>query len=389
MKKTLAILLSAAMTVGLLSACGGGSTAAPAATTAAAAETTAAAAAAPAASEAAPDATEAPAADGWDFSKDKTVELAFATYMPEGDSSFTWATPLFEAIEERTQGTVKVKVYAGETLLKGTEIADGVKNGVADFGMVATAYGLGTFPITYMMELPGVEYGSAKANSYAFRDWINELQPAELSDYKVMLVYCSGPGLILTADKPIKTVADFSGTQIRANSTLGKALEAYGAVPVSLPSSETYEAMRQGIVQGYAGLAAACMSYHLDEVSKYCVINENYQTGFELLMNKNVWESLSEGQQKAIDECCNEIWETKACKFLGEVSEEGIDYLKNAGVEINEFSDEDKAKMLDLTRGVLDAYVAEQDAAGLDASGAIAKFQELLAKYKDIYPTND
>ena len=372
MKKILAILLVVTMVTCLFAGCGKTTE-----------ETPAPAPAAPA------DTSEPAAPDGWDFSKDKKVELAFATYMNETDSSFRWATPLFEAIEERTQGTVKIKVYAGETLLKGTEIADGVKNGVADFGMVATAYGLGTFPITYMMELPGVEYGSAKANSYAFREWIDTLQPAELDDYKVMLVYCSGPGLILTADKPIETVSDFQGLQIRANSTVGKAVEAYGAVPVSLPSSETYEAMRQGIVDGYAGLASSCMSYHLEEVSKYCAINENYQTGFELLMNKNVWDSLSPGQQAVIDECCNEIFESTACNFLGEVNEEGLEMLANAGVVINEFSDADKAEMLDKTSHVLEEYVAEQDAAGLDATGAITLFQELLAKYKEIYPTNE
>jgi TRAP-type C4-dicarboxylate transport system substrate-binding protein len=209
MKKSLALILATALMVTLFAGCGTSKTASEPA------------ASAPAATTETPAATtETPAASTeWDFSKDKQFDLTFSFYLPEGNSAYDWLVPLCDGIKEKTDGTVTVTIYPGGTLAKGDETADAIKNGVADMGLWPTAYALGTFPLSYMLEYPGIHYASAKAATYAFTEWIATLNPAEAQGYKLLFSYCSGPGIYLSASKAIRTVDDFNGLQIRTNST--------------------------------------------------------------------------------------------------------------------------------------------------------------------------
>lgn len=326
----------------------------------------------------------------WDFSNDQVFNLAFTLYLPDGNSSYDWITPLCEGIAEATDGTVNIEVFPGGTLAAGNETADAIKNGVADMGLWPTAYALGTFPISYMLEYPGIEYGSAKAASYAFTELLDTLQPAEIQDFKMLFAYCSGPGVFLTSNKQIKTVDDFAGLQIRTNACNAPAVQAYGGTAVTLDMSEVYESMRTGVIDGYCGLTESLLSFKLQEVTDYCVMNPNFQCAFMVLMNKDVWNEMSEGQQAAIDKVSQQVWEETACCYLErDWANQALQVLEDAGVEIVEFSEEDLSKMTDLTSNILEDYAADLDQQGINGTEALELLKELVAKYNDLYPTND
>lgn len=58
-------------------------------------------------------------------------------------------------------------------------------------------------------------------------------------------------------------------------------------------------------------------------------------------------------------------------------------------VEIVEFSEEDLSKMTDLTSNILEDYAADLDQQGINGTEALELLKELVAKYNDLYPTND
>lgn len=338
----------------------------------------------------APATQSEPTAGGdWDFSNDKTYNLTFSLYLPAGNSSFSWLDPLCQELSAATDGTVNIEVFPGGTLAAGDETADAIKNGVADMGLWPTAYALGTFPLSYMLEYPGIEYGSAKAASYAFQEWLDVLQPAEIQDFKMLFAYCSGPGIFLSSSKELKSLDDFNGMQIRTNAINAPAVSAYGGTPVTLAVSEVYEAMRTGVIDGYCGLTESLLSFKLQEVTKYALLNPNFQCAFMVLMNKQVYESMSEGQQRAIDEISRKIWEETACCYLErDYAATAIKALEDAGVVISTFSDEDLATMSELTSNLLTDYAAGLDNDGIKGTEALTLLKELVEKYKEIYPTN-
>jgi TRAP-type C4-dicarboxylate transport system substrate-binding protein len=332
----------------------------------------------------------ASSAGGYDFSKDKKFNLTFTNYLPAGNSSFDWLTPLVDGIREETAGTVDIEVFPGGTLVVGDETADAIRNGVADMGLWPTAYGLGTFPFSYMLEYPGINYGSAKAASYAFSEWLETLQPAEIQDYKLLFSFCSGPGIFLSAAKPIRRLGDFAGMQIRTNATNAPSVAAYSATPVTVAINEVYEAMRTGVIEGYLGLTESVVSYKFQEVSKYATLNPNFQCAFMVIMNKDVFNSMSPGQKAAIERVSKRIWEeTASCYLERDGTGRGLKVLQDGNVEIITLSQEDLNTMVSRTANLLDDYAKTLDQQGLRGTEGLALLRQLVEKYNAVYPTND
>jgi TRAP-type C4-dicarboxylate transport system substrate-binding protein len=328
-------------------------------------------------------------AGGYDFSGDKKFNLTFSLYLPAGNSAYDWITPLVDGIREETAGTVNIEVFPGGTLAVGDETADAIRNGVADMGLWPTAYSLGTFPFSYMMEYPGINYSSAKAASYAFTEWIDAMKPAEVQDYKLIFSYCSGPGIFLIATKPVRRIGDFAGLQIRTNATNAPGVAAYGGTPVTLAMSEVYEAMRTGVIQGYLGLTESLVSFKLQEVTKYATLNPNFQCAFMVIMNKDVFNSMSLAQQAAVDRVAKRVWENTACSFLErDWAARAIQILRDANVEIITLPEEDQELMVSRTANLLNDYAKTLDRQGLKGTEGLELLKQLVEKYNAIYPTN-
>ncbi|OBX34754.1 bacterial extracellular solute-binding protein, family 7 [Halomonas elongata] len=71
-----------------------------------------------------------------------------------------WAT----SVEEASQGRLEVEVYPGQTLTKSDKTYESIANGIADIGASAQGYTAGRFPLTQVIELPGVSASSRQGS---------------------------------------------------------------------------------------------------------------------------------------------------------------------------------------------------------------------------------
>ena len=110
-----------------------------------------------------------------------TAELKLAHFWPathpvETELVQSWIT----AVEEATEGRVKITSYPGETLAASDAIYEGVKEGVADIGLSCFAYTRGQFPVSEVFELPGIVYNDSTAATKVAWEGIQELNPEEV-----------------------------------------------------------------------------------------------------------------------------------------------------------------------------------------------------------------
>lgn len=373
MKKTLSLVLVLMLILALFVGCGGDNTEpteAPAATEK------------PAATD--QPITEAPSDEEYDFSNDDTFNLAFTLYLPDGNSAFSWIDPLCEGVAEATDGTVNIEVFPGGTLAAGDETADAIKNGVADLGLWATGYGLGSFPYSYMIEYPALDYTCATSSSEAFNRWLAELQPEESAPYKLLFAYTAGSGVYITTD-PIRDLDDFAGKQIRTNAVNAPNLAAYGGTPVTLAVGEVYEALRTGVIDGYCGITVSTVEFKMQEIAKYATMYPLLNSAFMVLMNQEVWDSMSEGQQAAFDAVSQDVYMNIAsCYLERDYADPALETLTAAGVELIDLPQEDLDEMLTLSEAILDEYAASVEG-GTDA---LARLKEILVETNAEYPEN-
>jgi len=314
----------------------------------------------------------------------KPVTLKFADFFPNTHpTSVAMMQHWGKRVEEVTDGLVKVDYYPAGTLLKNGDIYEGVVSGVADVGHDVSGYNIGRLPVLNAMYVGGIEYKSAKVASYVARDLVNELKPKELEDTQLMFIYGISPGVLMTT-KPVRTMEDLKGMQIRASGANVDTLELLGAVPVGITIAESYDSMSKGVVDGALLPAEPLKAFKLGEVTKYVTQSSvMYNTVHWCTMNKDVWNSFPKDIQDAINEVNEEVFmvATELWDKEGGLSQQGLDFAVENGNEIITLSDEENARWKEKLKPLQGEYAKALDAKGIDGQAVMAKIVELTDKY--------
>jgi TRAP-type C4-dicarboxylate transport system substrate-binding protein len=82
------------------------------------------------------------------------IKLKFANYFPPPAPHSKICEDFIADLEKRTNGRVKVQYFAGGSLLKATNMYEGVVTGISDIGLAHVEYTPGRFPVTEVCDLP-------------------------------------------------------------------------------------------------------------------------------------------------------------------------------------------------------------------------------------------
>ena len=310
-----------------------------------------------------------------------TLKLAHfwpATHPIETDLIQPWIA----AVEEATDGRVKVTSYPAETLALSDAIYEGVKAGVADIGLSCFAYTRGQFPVLEVFELPGIIYNDSNAATRIAWEGIRQLNPEEIQDTTLMMVITTGPGNLFTK-KPVKTLSDLKGLQIRATGLSAATLAALGATPVAMPQAEAYESLSKGVVEGNLGPTEILKGWRQAEVTDYITITPFlYNTLFFFTMNTDKWNKISEKDREAILEINQRFFEEVACGLWDKQNDAAYSYAVNEnGMEVIELSGAEMETWLNLVKPVQDDFVSKMDAQGFSGREILEIVQNLSENY--------
>jgi TRAP-type C4-dicarboxylate transport system substrate-binding protein len=273
----------------------------------------------------------------------QVIKLTLADQNPEmGWGPVHALQPWVKKVEEATKGKVKIDVYYSQTLVKGPDIWNAVKTGVADMGWCFHGYWPDMTPLSDVITLPSLPFIKAEKGSEVL--WkLYERFPAiqrEFKDVHVCQLWTSHPYLLITSKKQVKTIEDLKGMKIR---TTGgpptEQMKALGAIPVLIPMPDNYQSLDKGIIDGMGAPWEAILSFRLYEVVKYYTIVPTSAVYFSMSMNKQKWESLPKDVQDAI----TSVSGLEAAKFWGrnffDTAEEGVDeQIKKGGYEMIKYT---------------------------------------------------
>ncbi|MBI5442395.1 MAG: TRAP transporter substrate-binding protein [Deltaproteobacteria bacterium] len=312
---------------------------------------------------------------------EKVTTLEFSTFTPALDSQ----TKLFEEwgreLEKRTKGRVKVNLYPNNALTPPNQTFDSVIKGICDIGFSATGYTPGRFPLTDVMDLP---FGNrtAVAQSRLQNAFYKRFQPKEFSQVKVL--WLSGNVTVLHTKKPIRTLEDLQGVKVRSIGVGVNIAKSLGAVPLNMPITETYDALRKGVADGIITGMDTLERFKLAEVTQYTT--EHYESaqanvGY-VAMNKAKWESFPPDIQAIIDKLSEEFSEKH-----GRVWDAGDDSAKKFATgqkhTFIRLSEQEEDRWAAKVAPLFDAYVKEKSALGLPAKEAVDFCREWVKKNKD------
>jgi TRAP-type C4-dicarboxylate transport system substrate-binding protein len=329
-------------------------------------------------------ATAALAALGLAFGDPATaaeVDMNFAHFMPAG----SWQNQeLFngwaKAVEEQSGGRIKVTIFPAQTLGKAPAGYDNAKNGIADIAWTVQGYTAGRFPLSQVIELPGL-FKSAEIGSCAFQKLYDSgALDEEYSETHVLFVHTHGQGHLHTNGKAVTTLTDLKGLKIRRpTAVIGKLLTELGAEPVGMPAPRIYESMQRGTIDGYMLPWEAVKGFRLEEVSDQHTEFGFYSLAFVLTMNKAKYDSLPDDLKQVIDDNTGMDWAIRAGQGFDTGDEVGLEVAMATGT-INKIEGAELAQWQSAADRTAKSYLAELDAKGLPGTQTYEAVQGYVAE---------
>jgi len=239
---------------------------------------------------------------------DKPIKLRMSSFVPPMHFMNTRILqPWIDMIEKRTDGKVKIRIYAGSALGKPQDQYDMAVRGVADITWGILAYTPGRFPLVTVMELPFMSPNAEIGSRMAQRLYEKGVFGDEFKDVK-MLALGMPPNMDLhTSKKLVKTLAEMKGLKVRTPSAMmGKLIKKWGGVPVAMPAPEVYMSLERGVIDAVFLDPLTLMGIKCNEVTKYHTRVGISSTVFFFVMNKKAWDKLPPDVQKVINELSGE-----------------------------------------------------------------------------------
>jgi len=293
-----------------------------------------------------------------------TIKLTYSVFFPPTHIQCKLADEWAKEIGNRSEGRVEITIYPGGSLTKAPQCYDGVVTGVSDIGQGAFAYSKGRFPLVEGFDLP-LGYPDGMAATLIVNSMIAKFQPKELQDTKIMYVHAHGPG-ILASKKPIKSMADLKGLNIRATGFSGKVVEKLGASPIAMSQGEAYEALQKGVVDATMCPIETLKGWKQAEAIN-CVTDSQcigYTTTFFVTMNKDKWAALPADIQKIFEDV-NQEWIVKHGQAWLDADIEGRKFTKSLGREFYQLSEAEQALWVKTVAPLVDGYVERAVKKGL------------------------
>ncbi|MEL6978043.1 MAG: TRAP transporter substrate-binding protein [Pseudomonadota bacterium] len=296
----------------------------------------------------------------------EATTLRYAHFMPAASWQqqtlfLDWAA----AVEAASGGAAKVLVFPAQTLGKAPAGFDNAASGVADIAWTVQGYTAGRFPLSQLVELPGL-FDTAEIGSCAFqRLYDSGALDAEYEAVKVLYVHTHAPGHLHTATTPVRRLSDLEGLKIRRpTAVIGRLLTELGAEPVGLPAPRIYEYLQRGAIDGYMLPWEAVSGFRVDELTAHRTEFGFYALAFVVAMNRRVYESLSAEARAAIDANSGMKWALTAGRGYDAADAAAAEALRSA-IETSTIAEEERAAWEAAAARTREAYLADLDAVGL------------------------
>ena len=249
-----------------------------------------------------------------------------------------------QRIGERTEGQVKIQITSLPELgLSGQNMLRDIRSGTLTFAELYPGYVGGDWPFVEVGELLGLFPDGETQLKVALALREDEARILKEQFNAQPIAYHFYDSQFFFSRKPLRTLEDFKGMQVRQHSLpLGDLIAALGAEGQFVAFAEVYTALERGILD--AGVTGVLPGYGQKwyEVTDYLVGPIPARPHNTIVMNLDRWNELPQDIQQIILEE-GERYSENALTKVDQWEQEGIDSNIAAGMEYIEFTPEIKA----------------------------------------------
>ncbi len=308
-------------------------------------------------------------------------ELKLSYFMsPKHPMNKAVFTPFSEKLEALSGGSLTVKQFPAGELGKGPQQQyKRAVDGVAEVVFGIPGYTTSIFPRTMLVAIPGVVPDAVTGTEmlWGAKNYLD----AEFQNVKLLAMWSNEVAVLISREKPVRSLADVKGMKIRAPSAADAPfIKAWGAIPVQMPVSETYNALNTGVVDAVMIGSSGIGSFKLNEPAKYITTNlPASAAAFYLVMNKQSWDGLTPEEQGWVDAASGLELSRSGGQGYDAAGKRGLKAAAESGVEIIELSDAERDKFNEVSQPVTQEIVDGMLADGIPADAILEQMRQSVS----------
>jgi len=319
---------------------------------------------------------------------DKII-LKYASFIPvDHVHTRNHTQPFMDEVRRLSNGRVDFEFYPAEQAGRARTFISLLNTGAMDIAEVSPGYYSATLlPMTAIIEFPGRTRAACEASA-ALRAIGMPGGPMHEGDFKEngirgLTFMVNAPFQIAPSRVPIHSMQTLRGKKLRtAGGVMELAARALGATPVSITASEIYTALDRGTLDAVVFTWLLADTYKFPEIAKYGTNGFGFGTpGQFIMVGEKTWQSLPADIQDILVQAGIHA-ERHSCTFQDNNEAAMVQRYKDSGQNIYEWTEEEKALMLQAVKDLPEMWVDTLEKRGKPARLAWEQFNQALEQYR-------
>jgi tripartite ATP-independent transporter DctP family solute receptor len=295
-----------------------------------------------------------------------TIRVAFPGNEAHG--SFIALERFKQGIEERTDGRVRVDLFPNSQLGSDRHVIESMSIGTLEMVVTGATSLLVLDDRLMFIDLPFLfptyEIAFRAYDEYLVTE-VNRI--LEAHDIYVMFFGALGYRHITNNRGPIRTPDDLSGIKIRTteNPLHVETFRLFGANPTPVAFAELYTALQQGTVDAQENTISVMFTSRLFEAQRYLSLTGHSYSTAPFMINRSFLENLPADIRTIILEVAQETKPFQR-EIIEQQNAQFVEEIVQAGLQLNELSQEDRQAFVELSQPLFDAYIQRHGGELLD-----------------------
>lgn len=320
-------------------------------------------------------------------------ELKLAVGFPQGTAAYHGLEEFSKALKEKSGGELETKLFP-LSLLNLPQMLNGVRDGVVDIGFVLPPLFPSDLPETHL----GVDLAMLGSNPWAMAGAMTEFVftcqeclAEHLRNNQVYMGSSSTAPYMIVSTKKAVTLDEIRSKKLRSGAApWARWAQNFGAVALTIPGNQVFEAVSGGTVDGAMVSAAELSNLRLIDVVRHITVGVPTGT-YHGIDNNNfnlkTWRSLTEKQRRAALDAAAVSTAAVTWKYVTD-GEKNMNDAKAKGIEIHHAPGDVVTRSRAFIQADLSniAQAAEKNSGIKNANAKIERFSGLLAKWEKLLP---
>lgn len=250
--------------------------------------------------------------------------------------------------------SIKFRVYPGASLISNPlKQIDAIQDGTIEMCVLPLIYAAGKIPELSVTILPGAITNIGDAMKLKNSEYAKKLQElAEANGFHILTWWWTEGGFGNRVH-PIAGPDTVKGLKMRgADKTIDSAMQSAGASVFSMPSTELYNAVQSGVLDGLLTSYETFVSMRLYEQLKFATVGGDYTIFMvmqPLIISKKAWDKLTPAQRTIFEEAAAKS-ETFFNAEQDKVEQKVVEVFKGAGAQVRQMSKAEFEQWLALSK---------------------------------------